>query len=244
MTKSHLFDVLTLSSFLAMWMATAFLLKEYQYKIGRSKFLFHSEPASDLLYLSVSSLFWRYIFFLFAIVTCTNKCSYIMIFSATRQIGALLFGLALWTASSLVYDPRVRQSLLISAVGMSALFCAVEISPVRYHIFPPFGLITEAFLPLGAMLLSIGIYTSAKKISQNSDLRKEFYNIASSQLSLLKAIGVSQMQKEFEKKIKSVEERVSIYEPEQNYLSDENAKEILREVLTELDLKAKQKKQQ
>ena len=115
---------------------------------------------------------------------------------------------------------------------MSALFSAVEISSVRYHIYPQFGLITEAFLPLGASLLSIGIYTSAKKISQDTLLRREFYKSASSQLSLLKAIGVSQMEKEFESKIKSVQERATLYEPEQD-LSEENAKEILREVLNE-----------
>lgn len=75
--------------------------------------------------------------------------------------------------------------------------------------------------------------TSAKKISQDTLLRREFYKSASSQLSLLKAIGVSQMEKEFESKIKSVQERATLYEPEQD-LSEENAKEILREVLNEL----------
>ena len=41
------------------------------------------------------------------------------------------------------------------------------------------------------------------------------------------------MEKEFESKIKSVQERATLYEPEQD-LSEENAKEILREVLNEL----------
>jgi len=117
---------------------------------------------------------------------------------------------------------------------MSALFSSVEISSVRYHTYPPFGLVTEAFLPLGAILLSVGIYASAKKISQDALLRKEFYKSASSQLSLLKAIGVSQMEKEFSDKIKTIERRAVIEKVEIDVESEQNTKEILREVLNEL----------
>ena len=230
---SLLFDFLTLSSFLAMWIATAVLLKEYQHKIGRFKFFFIMSLPLIYYIFPFQAYFGDTFFSYLQSSPVLISIVYLLIFSATRQVGALLFSLAFWTASSLVYDNRVRQSLLISAVGMSALFSAVEISSVRYHIYPPFGLITEAFLPLGASLLSIGIYTSAKKISQDTLLRREFYKSASSQLSLLKAIGVSQMEKEFESKIKSVQERATLYEPEQD-LSEENAKEILREVLNEL----------
>jgi uncharacterized membrane protein (Fun14 family) len=55
---------------------------------------------------------------------------------------------------------------------------------------------SQAFIPLGAYLLFVGIFTSAKNISRDSELRKEFYKSAASQLALLKAIGVSQMEKE------------------------------------------------
>jgi hypothetical protein len=231
---SLLFDILTLSSFLAMWIATAILLKEYRHKIGRFKFFFVM-CLPLIYYIFPFQAYFGDVFFSYLQSSpVVISIIYILIFSATRQGGSLLFSLAFWTASSLVYDNRVRQSLLISAVGMSALFSSVEISSVRYHTYPPFGLVTEAFLPLGAILLSIGIYTSAKKISQDALLRKEFYKSASSQLSLLKAIGVSQMEKEFADKIKSVERRVVIESVELDAESEHNAKEILREVLNEL----------
>ena len=47
---------------------------------------------------------------------------YILIFSTTKQVGAVLFSLAFWTASTLVYDNRIRKSLLISSIGMAILF--------------------------------------------------------------------------------------------------------------------------
>jgi hypothetical protein len=123
---------------------------------------------------------------------------YIVSFSTTKQVGALLFSLSFWTAAALVYDNRVRQSLLISSIGMAILFGSLEITPLQYRVFPPYGLITEAFIPLGSYLLFVGIFTSAKHISRDAELRKEFHKRAASQLTLLKAIGVSQMEKEFE----------------------------------------------
>jgi uncharacterized membrane protein (Fun14 family) len=97
---------------------------------------------------------------------------------------------------------------------------------------------SQAFIPLGAYLLFVGIFTSAKNISRDSDLRKEFYKSAASQLSLLKAIGVSQMEKELEKQVKSIEkrllERTDQSHFEEQCFEEENVKEILHDVLNEL----------
>jgi len=242
---SNVFDILTLASFLAMWIATAALLKEYQRRFGKFRFFFlMSLPLIYYIY-PFQSYFGDVIFSTIQSSPVLISTFYILIFSATRQVGALLFSLALWTASSLVFETRVRQSLLISAVGMSALFSSVELSAVKYHTYPPFGLVTEAFLPLGACLLSIGIYASARKVSQDALLRREFYKSASSQLALLKAIGVSQMEREFQDRIKSVKDYVSTVENvQEESLSEENVKEILREVLSELYSSEPEKDQQ
>jgi hypothetical protein len=91
---------------------------------------------------------------------------YILIFSATKQVGALLFSLAFWSASTLVYDDRIHKSFFISSIGMAILFGTFDISPLQYHVYPPYGFITQAFIPLGAYLLFVGIFTSAKNISR------------------------------------------------------------------------------
>ena len=69
-------------------------------------------------------------------------------------------------------------------------------------------------------------------------VRKEFYKSASSQLSLLKSIGVSQMEKELEKEVKSVEEKLFKLSPDATVdipqLEEQEAKEILHDVLSEL----------
>jgi hypothetical protein len=159
---------------------------------------------------------------------------YVLIFSATKQVGALFFSLAFLTTSSLVSDERVRKSLLISAIGMTILVGSVEITPMQYHVYPPYGIITMAFLPLGTYLLFVGIFISAKNVSIDADLRRHFYKKAESQLDLLRAIGISEMEKEIERQVASLEDKITVSEPEPEELSDEKVKVIIHEVLTEL----------
>jgi hypothetical protein len=117
---------------------------------------------------------------------------------------------------------------------MVLLFGSIEIVTLQYKVYPPYGLVTEAFLPLGAYLLFIGIFTSATSVARDAQLRKEFYKAAQSQLSLLKTIGVTQMEKELEKKFKTVEKRTRMLEISEQSNSEEDIKKIMRDVLNEL----------
>jgi hypothetical protein len=235
---SMAFDALSLSSFLLMWIATAIFISQYRHKMGRIKYF--SLMSIPLIYyiFPLQGYFGDVFFSLLQSSPVSYSIIYILIFSATKQVGAVLFSLAFWTASTLVYDNRIRKSLLISSIGMAIIFGTFEISPLQYHVYPPYGLITQAFIPLGTYLLFVGIFTSAKNISRDSELRKEFYKSAASQLALLKAIGVSQMEKELEKQVKSIEKRLleRTDEPhlEEQHLEQENVKEILHDVLNEL----------
>jgi hypothetical protein len=235
---SIVFDALSLSSFLLMWIASAIFLSQYRHKMGRIKYF--SLMSIPLLYyiFPLQGYFGDIFFSLLQFSPVSYTITYILIFSATKQVGAVLFSLAFWAASALVYDNRIRKSLLISSIGMAILFGTFEIAPLQYHVYPPYGFITQAFIPLGAYLLLVGIFNSAKVISRDSELRKEFYKSAASQLSLLKTIGVSQMEKELEKQVKSIEEKVSTLSSEimddVPELEEENVQEILHDVLNEL----------
>lgn len=239
---SIIYDILSLSSFLLIWIATAVLLSQYRYKIGRIRFfLLITIPL--IYYIFPFQNYFGDVFFTLLIYSpIMFSVIYILIFSATKEVGAFLFGLSFWSASSLVHNDRVQKSLLISFIGMVILFSSNEISPLRSHVYPPYGFITEALLPIGAYLLLVGIFTSAQNISQDARLRKEFYKSAESQLTLLKNIGVSQMEKKYEEKVKYLQERTklshTIEEPE---LEEEHIKKILRDVLNELYYSKKRK---
>jgi hypothetical protein len=234
------FDALSLSSFLLMWIATAIFLSQYRHRMGRIKYF--SLMSIPLIYyiFPLEGYFGDVLFSLLQSSPVSYSIIYILIFSATKQVGAVLFSLAFLTTSTLVYDNIIRKSLLISSIGMAILFGTFEISPLQYNVYPPYGLVTQAFIPLGAYLLFVGIFISAKNISRDSEVRKEFYKSASSQLALLKAIGVSQMEKELEQQVKFVQKRSRVSEKEdelhfeEQHLEEENVKEILHDVLNEL----------
>ena len=108
---------------------------------------------------------------------------------------------------------------------MALLFSSVEITPLQYKVFPPYGLITEAFIPLGAFLLLVGIFISAVNVSQDGELRRDFRKSAIAQLNLLRTIGIAQMEKELIKNFKSAEKSGANLETTQDY-SEENVKQI------------------
>ncbi len=119
---------------------------------------------------------------------------------------------------------------------MTILFSCVEITPLQYKVLPPYGLTTEAFIPLGVFLLLVGIFTSAVNVSQDGELRRDFRKSAIAQLNLLRTIGIAQMEKELVKNFKSIEKRYPNLETTQDY-SEENVKQIVHEVLEELKQK-------
>jgi hypothetical protein len=236
---SNTFDWLSLTSFLTMWLATATLLKQYRHRLGKVKYIvLLSLPLIYYIY-PFENYFGDPVLSFLQSFSVTFSSLYILIYSATRQVGGFLFSIVFLTTSSLVYDDRIRKSLLISAIGMAILFGSIEITPLQYHVYPPFGFITEAFIPIGAYLLFVGIYVSARSIARDAEIRKVFYNSAERQLDLLRAIGVSEMEKELVKQVRSLEKNVSMSEIVDEPLEPDKVKLIIRDVLDELSKREK-----
>jgi hypothetical protein len=165
---------------------------------------------------------------------------YIGTFSATKQVGALVFSLSFWTSSKLLKDPQIRRAILMSSIGIAVLFGSIQITPLQYRVYPPYGLITEAFMPLGAYVFMAGIFAAATYVSQDASLRKEFYKSASSQLRLFKGIGISEMQRELEKKVQVLSRDAEFVEEEDRWdLKEEDVKQTLQDVLKEVYSKRK-----
>ena len=105
------FDILSLIAFLVMWIATAKLFSQFRYKMGTFKFyVLMSIPL--VYYLFPFQGYYGDVFFpLLVSSPVVFTIIYILLFSATKQVGAFFFGLTFWSASSLVYDERLRKSL-------------------------------------------------------------------------------------------------------------------------------------
>ena len=103
---STAFDALSLSSFLLMWIATAILLSQYRYRMGRIKY-FTLMGIPLIYYIFPFQNYFGDLFFpLLFSSPVVFSVIYVLIFSAAKQVAALLFSLSFWTASSQVHDNR------------------------------------------------------------------------------------------------------------------------------------------
>jgi hypothetical protein len=228
-------DALFLLSFVLAWIATVALLRQYRNKIGKTRFwVIITIPLIYFLFpfetyfanLSEETLSGSPVIF---------TVIYIILFSATKQVGGVLFSIVFLTAATKIKQPNLQNSLKIAAIGIAVVFSSTEIHSLLYPAYPPYGVLTIMLMPLGSYSLFIGLFASARLVSQDKKLRKEFFQSAEKQLGLLKTIGKVQMEKELEKSLKSILKRCSVIdESKDDYRGEENVRELVQEVLDEL----------
>lgn len=228
-------DITSILSFVSVWIASAVLLSTYSKRIGRIRYwTIISIPLIYFLFpfeKNLVDIFRPFIIstpVLYGILNVT-------IFSATKQIGALLFSLVFLAASTLVTKYEMQKYLLISGIGMAILFGSIEIDTLLYATYPPFGLVTVSFIPMGSYLVLTGITLSAALLARDKELRSEFYRSAMSQLSLLKTIGVTEMENQLIKSYKSLEKQTRSLDTKETRFEKDNVREVLHGLVDELD---------
>jgi len=118
---------------------------------------------------------------------------------------------------------------------MAILFGSIEIDTLLYATYPPFGLVTVSFIPMGSYLVLTGITLSAALLARDKELRSEFYRSAMSQLSLLKTIGVTEMENQLIKSYKSLEKQTRSLDTKESRFEKDNVREVLHGLVDELD---------
>jgi hypothetical protein len=249
-------DITSILSFVSVWIASAILLSTYSRRIGKIRYwIIISIPLIYFLFP-----FEKNVVDIFRSLVVSSPVLYgvlnVTIFSATKQIGALVFSLVFLAASTLVTKHEMQKYLLICAIGMATLYGSIEIDTLLFATYPPFGVVTVSFMPMGSYLLFTGILLSARLVARDKELRKEFYNTAISQMNLLKTIGVTEMETQLMKRYRAIEKRTRRVEKPISFEEDnvkealhglvddmdvENAREILHDVLTEVYTKSRAK---
>jgi hypothetical protein len=168
---------------------------------------------------------------------------YLILISAGQQIGGVLFGIYYWAASRNVLNQRLKNYLVLSAIGMMFIFAANEIHSLLITFFPPFGLITVSFMGLGSYLLFIGIFDLAELISRNSEIRNEL-NRKVQELSLVKNIGRSEIERIVEGQVRKASKSVITEENDiRSYVFEqEELKELVEEVMNEVNIRKRSTK--
>ena len=228
-------DIISILSFISVWIVSALLLSTYVRKIGKARYWMII--ALPLVYI----LFPFEIYFLniFQPLISSSPVSFALInsiiFGATKQIGGLFFSFAFLAASALLERYSIHKYLLISAVGMAILFGSIDINSLLYTTYPPFGLVTISFMAIGSYLVFNGIYNSAVLVARDKELRKEFYRNAMSHLDLLRVIGVSQMEKDLIDNYKSLEKQIKRPQITGRRFEKDNVRDALHGLVDDLD---------
>jgi hypothetical protein len=229
------FDTISILSFISVWIASAVLMSTYSKRIGKIRYW--SIISIPLIYFIFP--FEKNVVDIFQSLAISSPVLYgvlnVTIFSATKQIGALFFSLVFLAASSLVTRNEMQKYLLISAIGIAILYGAVEVDTLLFATYPPFGVVTVSFIPMGSYLVFSGLVLSAKLVAHDKELRTEFYKTAMSQMKLLKAIGVTEMERELIRSYKSVEKLQNLPELDSTRFEKDNLREALHDVVDELD---------
>ena len=228
-------DTLSLLSFVFVWIATVALLRQYRNKIGRTRFwVIITIPLIYFLF-PFETYFANFSEAMLSGSPVIFSVIYILLFSATKQVGGILFSIVFLTAATKIKQPNLQNSLKIAAIGIAVVFSSIEINSLLYAAYPPYGVLTIMLMPLGSYCLFIGLFASARLASQDKKLRREFYQSAEKQLAFLQTLGKVQMEEELGKSLKSILKRSSVLdESKDDYRREENVRELVQEVLDEL----------
>ena len=110
--------VTSLLAFMSIWFATVLLLKHYSNKIGKAKYwILVSIP---LLYFLTQ--FQTILINLFTPLRLSDPIlfgiTYTLVFSASKPIGGILFGIAFWIVSRGITYRQVKEYMIISGYGL------------------------------------------------------------------------------------------------------------------------------
>jgi hypothetical protein len=229
------------ASFIAIWAASIFSLIGYSKKIGRIKFCL--AVSLPILYFLSQSEFFLGPFILSHrfLDPVTFFRIYTISFASTRLIGGIMFAIPYFLVSRKIDDPRVRNYLKLTSIGVILLFLSIQVSSLPILPYPPFGVISISFLGLSSYLILVGIYSSAISVSEDSMLRKSVRKLIVKETKLLDSIATAQMEQEIQNKVLEATKRLSATLSKEtgieSSLHEEDIKRYCKEVLAEIKRK-------
>jgi hypothetical protein len=231
-------------SFLIMWAATSLLLRHYSHKLGRIKYwiivaiplaYFLSQFVTFFLNTFQPLLHADPIFFSILVT---------LLFTLSKPIGGILFGVAFWTvARSISHNNVVRNYMIISAYGFVLLFASDQAILLITTPYPPFGLATISFMGLSSYLVLAGIYSSAVSVSLDVGLRKSIRKSVEEHLKFLDSIGTAQMDQGIQevvlKMTKEYSDQMAEHLGVESSVTEDDMKQYVNNVLKEISTNKK-----
>ena len=243
---NYAYILTTIFSFIVAWSATIALLSHYSKKIGKFRYpIILTLPlaffVSQFLAVSLNLL---------SPLLVSNPIFYgtlfTIIFTLTKPIGGIIFGIAFWIiARKISKDNLVRSYVIIAACGFMLLFTSNQAVVLTFSFYPPFGLATISFVGLSSYMILVGIYYSALSVSQDTEIRREIRRLAIKESKLLDIMGMAQMENEIRHRVlhivtankSAMEEDAGI----DSSLCEDEIAQYLETVMVEIKIKKQRK---
>ena len=216
---------------------TVSLLKPYSNKIGNVRYwIVISIPLVYLIFQSIvtARIGWN------AGAELIQSMETVFFFQVTNQVAGVFFGATFWITSRRVKGEKLKNSLVVVAVGIILIFSSVEVGLLLLPTYPPFGLTTLAFSGLASFLLMLGIVDSASIIARDSELRRQLFKNLSRDSKMLSSMGQAESRWEIERTVKEIAERSKILKSDQRIrydLEPDEVEQVINDVLKELGKK-------
>lgn len=241
---TYSYFVSSILAFLVTWAATSLLLRHYSHKLGRVKYWI--VLAIPLVYFlsQFITLFLNTFQSLFQANPIFFSTSVTLLFTLSKPIGGILFGLAFWImARSISNNNVVRNYMIISAYGFVLLFASDQAILLITAPYPPFGLVTISFMGISSYLVLTGIYSSAISVSLDVGLRKSIRKSVNEHSKFLDSIGSAQMGQEIQETVLKMTKGFSNQLAEdtgvESSLSEDEMKQYVNRVLEEININKK-----
>ncbi|HEY6884443.1 MAG TPA: HAMP domain-containing sensor histidine kinase [Nitrososphaeraceae archaeon] len=213
------------------WAGTALLLGYYYKRTGKLDLKFWIIISVPLiLYLVGSGL----IFSLPADIP--YRFYFRLVFRAGTIGSSVLFGLAFYIISRYLTTTKVKDYLTISAIGIIMIGIANEISALQQT----YGVAAHSLVLLASYLFTIGLYSSAISLSQDSSLRQSIRKSAIEVSKLVEVLGAPKIEQEIERRVLNVvsEQRQVLREQSgvDSSLTEHDVKQYLGNVLKEIKI--------
>jgi hypothetical protein len=152
-----------------------------------------------------------------------------------------MFAIPYYLVSRKINDPKVRNYLKLTSIGLILLFLSMQVSSLPLLPYPPFGIIAISFLGLSTYLILVGIYGSAISVSEDSMLRRSIRKLVIKETELVDTFATAQMEQEIQNKVVETTKRLSRYMSQEtgieSSLKEEDIKKYCKLVLAEIKRK-------
>jgi hypothetical protein len=230
---SHAYYILTVFTFLSVWVSTVLLLSIYSKKLGKMKYW---------LVISLPLIFYLSQVLILALIiafpprdsySITFIFYYRVIFTVSSTLGGILFAMPFILISRRISKSnRMHHQLIIFGLGM-ALFFVSGSATVIHAPFPPFGLATVALAGISSYLMFLGLYSSAISLSEDSTLRRQIRKSAEDSKFFLK-LSDAEVEKRIIDQVEGVKLSMTADTGVAPSISIEEARDYLSEVLKEM----------